>query len=325
MADIQQKLGEAMDWAGDALKGLSEKVGKGWEMLGVKMEGLVNWMNAKTENSTIFGAVLGFFGLVEKLGDKEKKEPKVDPEVHREARAKLAEQVSVRPRAQEQYKPEDLQRIERSNADRPPELKPEERYVSVSKNGREALDYYRGICGENPEAWLLNGNVTINGKPLVSNGRLRVFGTEVFKPNIILACLLLEMEHRCRQLGMGDLKFKYITTTAHKPGAHGLGLAADFDPNENELDSVHGGTWNLPVAFARLGQQMGLKWGMYFNREDGDVDPMHMEIRTSLPEVMGLLTSPDATKLAQPFKVPGAETDLLAYARDVDQRLYRRT
>jgi hypothetical protein len=183
----------------------------------------------------------------------------------------------------------------------PPEISQDERYVPMM-GWKEGLAYWERMCGRPPRGgWLMR-------KPL------NVFGTKLTQPNIILACMLVELEERCKSLGMNNLKFKYLTSTANKPQLHGLGLAIDFDPVDNSRKTPEKTTWTVPVALADELQKMGFKWGMYFAKgKEGTTDAMHFELRAALPNVMAMLTSAKAKQMAMDFKVPGQGKSLYEY------------
>jgi len=188
----------------------------------------------------------------------------------------------------------------------PPEVPPSERHVQMMGH-KEALTYYERIMGRPPHSgWLLKGS-------------LPVFGKTVNHPNIVLACMLKEMEYRCSQLGMSNLKFDNMSSTANKPMFHGLGMAIDFDATDNWVKTVGKTTWTIPPAFAAEMQKMGFKWGMYFNtsRSDKCTDAMHFDLRISLPNAMKMLTSPEARAMAQGHQIPG-KGNLYAYAMSLD-------
>ncbi len=211
----------------------------------------------------------------------------------------------------ENYPKEYLQRIKRYGRDGlPPELPKDQIDVPMMGYG-QALKYYERMCGRPPRAgWSVR--------------KLNVFGTTVGNPNIILACLLVELEERCKQLGMGDLKFNYLTSTAPKPGFHGLGMAIDFDPGGNWVNRPNQTTWDLPLAFSNELQKMGFRWGMYFykSRKDGKTDAMHFDVRTSLPNVIQMLTSKRAQDLAKSFNVPGKGISLYEYGASLSGKIH---
>ncbi|MFH1284195.1 MAG: hypothetical protein ABIH78_01240 [Candidatus Peregrinibacteria bacterium] len=200
------------------------------------------------------------------------------------------------------YSPDYYQRIKRTDV--PGEMAQKDRNLPIMKQS-QVLPYYKEMVGSPPgKGWTLP--------------RLEVFGTTVKRPNIILACMLRELEYRCKEMGM-NLRFNTISTTANKPGFHGMGLAADFDAQQNWLNPLSKMSWNLPIAFVNELQKMGFKWGMYFykTRKDGKADPMHFDLRIPLPQAIAMLTSPDAIKMAKSFDVPGKNMSLYAYASQV--------
>lgn len=211
----------------------------------------------------------------------------------------------------ENYASDDLKRIKRYGKDGiPPELPKDQ--VQVPLMGYDqSFNYYERMCGNPPTGWLMKN-------------KLKIFGTAVDRPNIILACLLVELEERCKQMGMDDLKFNFITTTRASKKFHGLGLAVDFDPGRNWINKPSQTTWDLPLAFSNELQKMGFRWGMYFSksRKDGKTDPMHFDIRTSLPNVIQMLTSKRAQDLAKSFNVPGKGISLYEYGASLAGKIH---
>lgn len=193
----------------------------------------------------------------------------------------------------------------------PPEVPPGERYVQMMGHS-EALNYYERMMGRPPKSgWLVNGP-------------LNVFGTKVNRPNIILACLLVELEDRCKTMGM-NLEFKKgLSSTANKPLFHGLGMAIDFDAADNWVKKPEETTWTLPLAMAEELQKMGFKWGMYFykSRKDGCTDAMHFDIRTSLPNAMAMLKSPRALEMAKSYQAPGKGMNLYDYGKSLGGQVH---
>ena len=188
----------------------------------------------------------------------------------------------------------------------PEEVSQNERYVPMM-GCREALNYYERVCGRPPRGgWLMKSP-------------LNVFGTRLNRPNIILACMLVELEERCKALGMADLKFKDMSSTANKPGFRGMGLAIDFDAGDNWVRKPGETTWTIPLAMAEEFQKMGFKWGMYFykSRDDGKTDAMHFDLRTSLPNAMAMLTSARAKQMAMDFQAPGKGMSLYDYGNSL--------
>lgn len=189
----------------------------------------------------------------------------------------------------------------------PPEMPQSERDVPLMGYS-QALNYYERMIGRpSRRGWTLS-----HKEPL------SVFGTIARRPNIIMACILVELEHRCKQMGM-DLRFKHISVKAAKGGRRGwhpMGMAVDFDAPDNRVRKPGDTTWTLPPAFTNELQKMGLKWGMYFHksRKDGKTDAMHFDIRASLPNIMAMLTSERAIRMAQTFQVPGQGVSLYEYA-----------
>gem|GEM_PF-4838784 len=189
----------------------------------------------------------------------------------------------------------------------PPEV--QDRYVQMMGH-REALTYYERMMGRPPKGgWLVKGP-------------LNVFGSTVNRPNIILACLLVELEQRCKKMGM-DLKFKNMSSTANKPLFHGLGMAIDFDASDNWVRKPGETTWTLPLAMAEEMQRMGFKWGMYFykSRKDGCTDAMHFDIRTSLPNAMAMLSG-RALEMAQSYQAPGKGMSLYDYGKSLGGQIH---
>lgn len=207
---------------------------------------------------------------------------------------------------QKKYPASYKQRIVRTEI--PEEVPASERYVPRMKY-KESLNYYESLMGRPPrKGWKIR--------------KFNVFGTTINNPNIVLACLLRELEYRCNTKMKMNLKFGYITTTAGKSGPHGLGMAADFDPSDNDMVHVSKTKWNLPMAFVIEAQKMGCRWGMYFytSRKDRRSDAMHFEPRIRLEHLMAQLTSPDAIQMAKTFKIPGSNTSLYAYGAMEAQR-----
>lgn len=184
----------------------------------------------------------------------------------------------------------------------PPEVPQNEKYVPMMGYG-EAMKYYERMCGRPPR------NGWLRKEPL------KVFGTIVKRPNIILACVLLELEERCKAMGMDEVKFKKLSAHNNKPGFHGMGLAIDFDPSANWVKKPEDTTWTIPLAMAEEFQKMGFRWGMYFykSRADGKTDAMHFDIRTSLPNVMMMLQSTRAKNEAMGVQAPGKGMSLYDY------------
>ncbi len=188
--------------------------------------------------------------------------------------------------------------------DIPPRVPENEMYVQKMPY-MEGLDYYRNLCGNNINEWLLKG-------------KFSVFGTTVWRPNIVLACVLKELEYRMINKGF-NFKFDYLTSTNVKPipRYHAMGLGIDFDPKTNWLNSLPDLSWDIPLVLAVEAQKMGMGWGLYYysSRKDKKTDPMHFSLQASLPDVINQLTSPEAIALAQNFQVPKKSTSLYAYGK----------
>jgi hypothetical protein len=173
----------------------------------------------------------------------------------------------------------------------PPELPDSERDVKMMKYSK-ALDYYEKIVGHEQKSygWFVD---------------LEIFGAKV-KVNVVMACLLKELEARCKTMGMEDLKFKTLFGFVVKGGFHDYGMAIDFDARDHWLQKPGKTKWNMPMAMALELQKMGFKWGMYFHetREDGMTDSMHFEYRGTIEDAIRQLRSPEAIQIAQTCVLP---------------------
>jgi hypothetical protein len=209
-----------------------------------------------------------------------------------------------------QYKPGSASEDDKSQKEKtviPPEVT--ERDVPFMGYD-QAYNYYHRLCGRPPKkGWLMS--------------KIDVFNTTVNNPNIIMACLLVELEERCKLMGM-NLKFKKgISVYADKKKFHGLGLAVDFDPEDNALNLPENTKWTIPFAMAKEMQKMGFGWGMYYkSRPDRKTDPMHFDLRTSLPNAIGMLTSERALKLAKSLKVPDMNMSLYDYGKSLGGKIH---
>jgi len=181
-----------------------------------------------------------------------------------------------------------------------------ERYVPMMGHA-EALNYYENHVGKYGEGW---------------KEKINVFGQNV-KVNVVLGCMLLELEDRCKKMGM-DINFNNMSSSnvekSKRKGRttfHGMAMAIDFDTKENWLGDPLTGEWNMPIALVQEAQKMGFRWGMYFHtgRADGKTDPMHWEYRGTIPDAMKQLRSPNAIALASSFKVPGKNMNLIDYSK----------
>jgi hypothetical protein len=182
-----------------------------------------------------------------------------------------------------------LRRIERTGI--PKELADSQRDVKMMKY-EKALKYYDRLVGHEEKSfgWIIT---------------TEVFGIKV-NVNIVMACLLKELEARCKAMGMTDLKFKSLSGYTVKGGFHDYGMAIDFDANDNWPAKPKQTKYNLPMAMVNELQKMGFKWGMYFNtgRHDGTTDPMHFEYRGTVDDAIAQLKSPEARKIAAEYVLP---------------------
>ncbi|MFA7686106.1 MAG: M15 family metallopeptidase, partial [Candidatus Gracilibacteria bacterium] len=186
----------------------------------------------------------------------------------------------------------------------PPELDDSKREVPMM-GSKKALEYYEKLVGHEKKSfgWIM---------------KIEVFGVEV-TVNIVMACLLKELEARCKAMGMAeDFKFKNLSGYVVKGGFHDYGMAIDFDAPDNWLAKPEKTKWNLPMAMVIELQKMGFKWGMYFDkgRSDGMTDAMHFEYRGTIEDAIGQLKSPEAIQLAESCVLPKrfGEKTLYQYA-----------
>jgi len=146
------------------------------------------------------------------------------------------------------------------------------------------------------------------------------------KTNVVLGCILLEAEYRCKQLGMSDRALTFDESSSSNEGKskdrgrttfHGLAMGVDLNPHDNWLGDPASTEWNIPIALVYELQNLGCRWGMYYydSRSDHQTDAMHWEFRGSIPDAMASLTSPAAKALAEEFIVPRSNNlNLMEYA-----------
>ena len=149
------------------------------------------------------------------------------------------QQVEFNP---ESYPADYLQRVQRLGV--PAAVPQGQRYIKMLKY-RKGLNYFDGVMGRPARGWIT---------------RVNVFEKRL-KTNIVMGCLLKELEFRCKKMGMDDLNFHYLTSVASKKGYHGIGMAIDFDPSDNWLAKPNKTKWNLPMAMVIELQKMGFRWG----------------------------------------------------------------
>lgn len=186
--------------------------------------------------------------------------------------------------------PDYLKRIERVGV--PRELAASERDVKMMKS-QKALAYYEGLVGHEKKSygWFM---------------KINVFGANV-TVNVVMACLLKELEARCKAMGMAeDFKFKTLSGHVVKGGFHDYGMAIDFDAQDNWPAKPKSTKWNLPMAMVLELQKMGFQWGMYFDtsREDGTTDAMHFDYRGTVEDAISQLKSPEAIQIAESYVLP---------------------
>ncbi len=169
-----------------------------------------------------------------------------------------------------------------------------------------SVEYYKTIMGGIPpnSEWII--------------GNADFFGQKV-RTNIVLAIALKELEYKLKNLPGGkQMNPRFNTLTSYNPEKekhHGLAMAIDFDPNENDVEKASETKWNIPMAMVLEAQKMGFDWGMYYfeGRGDRTTDAMHFAYRGRIPSLMKSLKSAEAIQMAKSFSVPGENKSLYEF------------
>lgn len=208
--------------------------------------------------------------------------------------------------------PEEYFKKTKHHGDIPKPLRNDEREIKMMPHN-DSIKYLESHMGPYATGW---------------KTRVDVFGQKNIKTNIVLACLMLELEDRCRKMGMNENFYNISSSNtgkSRKKGRttfHGMAMAVDFDPKNNYLGDPKTGEWDIPMALVYEAQKMGFRWGMYFHdgRADGKTDPMHFEFRGTIAGAMSMLKSPQAITQAQSFIVPGTKMNLIQYANSPEMQ-----